>query len=201
MIYKAEKTMTEERSSTLDPDKNEAPWATRTVALVGLMGAGKSTVGRRLAAELGRPFFDSDEEIEKAAGLSVADIFALHGETEFRRVEHRVLERLLSGPPHVLATGGGAYMNAETRRLMREKAVTVWLNADLETLWKRVSKRGHRPLLKADNPKGVLSDLFNTRKPVYELADLDVPSVEGPHSQTVKAIVAALENWVPTTNA
>ncbi|MBR9835117.1 MAG: shikimate kinase [Alphaproteobacteria bacterium] len=193
--------MTEERSSTLDPDKNEAPWATRTVALVGLMGAGKSTVGRRLAVQLGRTFYDSDDEIEKAAGLSVADIFALHGEEEFRRVERRVLERLLSGPPHVLATGGGAYMSAETRQLMRDKAVTVWLNADLETLWKRVSKRSHRPLLKTENPKGVLSDLFNRRKPIYELADLDVPSVEGPHSLTVNAKMTALDNWVPTPNA
>lgn len=201
MICEAEKTMTEERSSTLDPDKNEAPWATRTVALVGLMGAGKSTVGRRLAVQLGRTFYDSDDEIEKAAGLSVADIFALHGEEEFRRVERRVLERLLSGPPHVLATGGGAYMSAETRQLMRDKAVTVWLNADLETLWKRVSKRSHRPLLKTENPKGVLSDLFNRRKPIYELADLDVPSVEGPHSLTVNAIMTALDNWVPTPNA
>ncbi len=165
------------------------------------MGAGKSTVGRRLAVQLGRTFYDSDDEIEKAAGLSVADIFALHGEEEFRRVERRVLERLLSGPPHVLATGGGAYMSAETRQLMRDKAVTVWLNADLETLWKRVSKRSHRPLLKTENPKGVLSDLFNRRKPIYELADLDVPSVEGPHSLTVNAIMTALDNWVPTPNA
>jgi len=189
--------MTEERSSTLKPDQNEAPWAARTVALVGLMGAGKSTVGRRLAGALNRPFFDSDEEIEKAAGLSVADIFSIHGEKEFRRVEQRVLERLLAGPPHVLATGGGAYLRDETRDLMRQQAVTIWLNADLETLWKRVSKRGHRPLLRASNPKGVLSDLFNARKPIYEQADLIVPSVEGPHSLTVQSIIDALENWVP----
>lgn len=192
--------MTEEPSSTLNPDKNEAPWATRTIALVGLMGAGKSTVGRRLADALGRPFFDSDDEIEKAAGLSVADIFTIHGETEFRRGEHRVLQRLLKGPPHVLATGGGAYLNEATRKLMRKYAVTVWLNADLETLWKRVSKRSHRPLLHAENPKGVLSDLFDARKPIYEMADLNVPSVDGPHSRTVRAIIKALDKWSPNAD-
>ena len=193
--------MTEEPSSTLKPDKNEAPWATRTIALVGLMGAGKSTVGRRLADALGRPFYDSDEEIEKAAGLSVADIFTIHGEAEFRRGEHRVLARLLEGPPHVLATGGGAYLNDATRALMRKHAVTVWLNADLETLWKRVSKRSHRPLLRTEDPKGVLSDLFEARKPIYEMADLTVPSVDGPHSRTVRAIIKALEKWSPTPDA
>ena len=193
--------MTEEPSSTLNPDKNEAPWATRTVALVGLMGAGKSTVGRRLAEALGRPFYDSDDEIEKAAGLSVADIFTIHGEEEFRRGEHRVLQRLLEGPPHVLATGGGAYLNPATRELMRKHAVTVWLNADLETLWKRVSKRSHRPLLRTENPKGVLSDLFDARKPIYEMADLTVPSVDGPHSRTVRAIIEALEKWSPSPDA
>ncbi len=193
--------MTEERSSTLKSDNNEAPWATRTIALVGLMGAGKSTVGRRLAEALQRPFYDSDDEIEKAAGLSVADIFTIHGEQEFRRGERRVLERLLAGPPHVLATGGGAYLNEETRAMMHSHAVTIWLNADLDTLWKRVSKRSHRPLLHADNPKEILSDLFNQRKPVYEKADLIVASVEGPHGQTVTAILKALETWSPHTDA
>ncbi len=189
--------MAEEHRSILKRDINEAPWATRTIALVGLMGAGKSTVGRRLAEKLQRPFFDSDDEIEKAAGLSVADIFSTHGETEFRRGEYRVLERLLSGPPHVLATGGGAYLKEETRAMMREHAVTIWLNADLETLWKRVSRRGHRPLLQQANPRAVLSDLFETRKPIYEKADLTVPSVEGPHSRTVQAIIKALADWAP----
>jgi len=193
--------MAEEHRSIVKPDINEAPWATRTIALVGLMGAGKSTVGRRLAEKLGRPFFDSDDEIEKAAGLSVADIFSIHGETEFRRVEYRVLERLLSGPPHVLATGGGAYLKEETRAMMRQHAVTIWLNADLETLWKRVSRRGHRPLLRQANPRAVLSDLFETRKPIYEKADLIVASVEGPHSRTVQAIIKALADWAPEADA
>ncbi len=161
------------------------------------MGAGKSTVGRRLAERLGRDFTDSDDEIEKAAGLSVADIFALHGEDEFRRVEHKVLTRLLNGPPHILATGGGAYLNEDTRALMREKAVTIWLNADLETLWKRVSRRSHRPLLRRPDAKEVLAGLFQQRRPIYELADITVPSVDGPHSKTVTAIIEALETWTP----
>ena len=190
--------MAEDRSSTLKPDRNEAAWADRTVALVGLMGAGKSTVGRRLATKLGRPFVDSDDEIEKAAGLSVADIFALHGEDEFRRVEHKVLQRLMSGPPQVVATGGGAYLMPETRELMRKHAVTVWLNADLETLWKRVSRRNHRPLLRRPDAKQVLASLFDERRPIYELADLTVPSVDGPHSKTVVSIMKALETWTPT---
>ncbi len=189
--------MAEDRSSTLKTDRNEATWANRTVALVGLMGAGKSTVGRRLANKLGRPFVDSDDEIEKAAGLSVADIFALHGEDEFRRVERKVLQRLLDGPPQVLATGGGAYLNADTRELMRKHAITIWLNADLETLWKRVSRRNHRPLLRRPDAKEVLSNLFDERRPIYELADLTVPSVDGPHSKTVISIIKALETWTP----
>lgn len=174
-----------------------APFASRTIALVGLMGAGKSTVGRRLAAALGRAFCDSDDEIEQAAGLSISDIFALHGESEFRRGERRVLERLLANPPHVLATGGGAYLAAETRQLMREKAITVWLNADLETLWERVNKRNHRPLLKHPDARGVLTRLLEERKPIYSKADLVVNSVDGPHSATVSKIIAALKGWTP----
>lgn len=165
--------------------------------LVGLMGAGKSTVGRRLADALGRDFCDSDDEIEKAAGLSVSDIFALHGEAEFRRGEKRVLERLLAEPPHVLATGGGAYLDPETRDLMRERAVTVWLNADLETLWERVSRRNHRPLLQNPDARGVLTRLLAERTPIYSEADLVVDSMNGPHSATVSKIIAALKGWTP----
>ncbi len=189
--------MADKPSSIPNSDINEAPWATRTIALVGLMGAGKSTVGRRLAEALGRSFIDSDDEIEKAAGLSVADIFTLLGEAEFRRGEQKVLERLLNGPPHVLATGGGAYLNPDTRAMMRRHAVTIWLNADLDTLWKRVSRRSHRPLLKAADPKTILSDLLEARKPVYQQADLIVASVEGPHGRTVRAIIRALADWSP----
>lgn len=192
--------MTTKSSYTADPARIGQAISKRTVALVGLMGAGKSTVGRRLADALGRQFYDSDNEIEKAASLSISDIFALHGEEEFRRGEHRVLERLLNEAPHVLATGGGAYLNPETRDLLREKAITIWLNADLETLWQRVSRRSHRPLLKADNPKGVLSRLLDERTPIYEKADLVVTSEEGPHRATVNAILKALDEWSQTHN-
>ncbi|WP_300377799.1 shikimate kinase [Henriciella sp.] len=187
--------MTTKSTYSSDAGRIEAAIADRTIALVGLMGAGKSTVGKRLANTLGRDFYDSDDEIEKAAGLSISDIFTLHGEAEFRRGERRVLERLLNQPPHVLATGGGAYLNSETRALLQEKAVTIWLNADLETLWRRVSKRSHRPLLKADNPKGVLGKLLNERTPIYEQADLVVRSEEGPHKATVNSILKALDLW------
>ncbi|KCZ91717.1 shikimate kinase [Hyphomonas johnsonii] len=172
-------------------------YATRTIALVGLMGAGKSTVGRRLAHRLGRTFYDSDQEIEKAAGLSVADIFSLHGEADFRRGEQQVLKRLLAEEPHVLATGGGAYLNEETRTLLREKAVTIWLNADLETLWRRVQKKSTRPLLRRDDAKSVLANLFVEREPIYSQADLVVDSKDGPHGTTVNAILKALKTWTP----
>lgn len=174
-----------------------APYQQRTIALVGLMGAGKSTVGRRLAEALGRDFFDSDDEIEKAAGLSIADIFTLHGEPEFRRGEKRVLERLLQGKPHILATGGGAYLDPETRDLLRRGAITVWLNADLETLWERVSRRNHRPLLHQPNPRGKLAQLLEERAPIYSEADLVVKSDDGPHSQTVNSILDAVKGWQP----
>ena len=164
----------------------------RTIALVGMMGVGKSTVGRKLAESLAAPFVDSDEEIEKAAGLSVQEIFAMHGEPEFRRGERRVIERLLNGPQIVLATGGGAYMDATTRALLKEKAVTVWLRADLDLIWKRVNRRDTRPLLKRDNPRQVLADLLAQRAPVYAEADLTVDSGEGPANDAVKTICEAL---------
>lgn len=190
--------MAEERSSILKPDQNEAPWTSRTVALIGLMGAGKSSVGKRLAASLGRPFYDADDEIEKAAGQSVSEIFERHGEKEFRRGEHKVVARLLQEPPHVLATGGGAYLNADTRTLLKKHAVTVWLDADLDTLWKRVARRTHRPLLRQPNPKQVLKRLFDERRPIYALSDLIVKSIDGPHGKTTDAILNALSTWTPS---
>ncbi len=183
---------TEAQSENAD---SAPPYAGRTIALVGLMGAGKSTIGRRLATALNRKFSDSDDEIEKAAGLSISDIFAIHGEAEFRRGEKRVLERLLSQPPHVLATGGGAYLNPDTRKLMRAHAITVWLNADLETLWARVSRRSHRPLLAQPNGKAILSRLFEERAPIYSKADIIINSFQGPHTATVDRILAALDTW------
>ncbi|MEO1028193.1 MAG: shikimate kinase [Pseudomonadota bacterium] len=191
------KNMSRLSFSTEELDQIKAQYADRTIALVGLMGAGKSTVGRRLADALGRKFFDNDEEIEKAAGLSVSDIFALHGEVEFRRGEKRVLERLLKEEPHVLATGGGAYLDSDTRALLRQSAVTVWLNADLETLWRRVSKRDHRPLLKRPDARDVLAKLADEREPVYSQADIVVASEDGPHMDTVQAILDALAGWSP----
>jgi shikimate kinase len=180
------------------PEPDPAPaYAGRTIALVGLMGAGKSTVGRRLAEKLGRAFYDSDTEIEKAAGLSISDIFALHGEADFRRGEKQVLKRLLELPPHVLATGGGAFIDAETRALMKEKAVTIWLNADLETLWRRVQKRDNRPLLKRADAKQHLSNLVSEREPFYSQADVHVLSKDGPHTNTVNSILKALQTWSP----
>jgi shikimate kinase len=164
----------------------------RTIALVGMMGVGKSTVGRKLADSLGAPFVDSDDEIEKAAGLTVQEIFATHGEPEFRRGERRVIERLLNGPPVVLATGGGAYMDAATRALLKEKATTVWLRADLDLIWKRVNRRDTRPLLKRENPRQVLADLLAVRAPVYAEADFTVESDEGPANDAVKAILEIL---------
>lgn len=184
------------QSKTIQGEDRPA-YANRTIALVGLMGAGKSTVGRRLADVLGRTFCDSDSEIEKAAGLSIADIFTMHGEPEFRRGEKRVLERLLANPPHILATGGGAYLDQGTRALMRERAVTVWLNADLETLWERVNKRNHRPLLQNPDARDVLTRLLKERTPIYSKADLVIDSVDGPHSATVNKIITALKSWTP----
>ena len=164
----------------------------RTIALVGLMGVGKSTVGRKLAEMLRASFVDSDEEIEKAAGLYVQEIFARHGEPEFRRGERRVIERLLNGPPIVLATGGGAYIDPETRALMKDKATTVWLRADLDLIWKRVNRRDTRPLLKRDNPRQVLADLNAARSPIYAEADAVVDSDDAPASEAARAILQKL---------
>ena len=138
----------------------------RTVALVGLMGAGKTTIGRRLAKALGLRFIDADDAIAAAAGVSIEEIFATHGESDFRRGERRVIARLLDAQPHVLATGGGAFIDARTRAVMKEKAISIWLKAPLEVLMKRVSKRDHRPLLKEDDPQAVMQQLMDVRYPI-----------------------------------
>ena len=165
----------------------------RTVALVGLMGSGKTTVGRRLAQALGLPFRDADAEIEKAAARSVSDIFAELGEPEFRAGEHRVIARLVAEGPVVLATGGGAYLNAETRRILREHAVTVWLKADIEVLARRVARRDTRPLLRGRNPAEVLRAQAETRYPIYAEADLVVETQDAAHDAAVERILAALK--------
>jgi shikimate kinase len=164
----------------------------RTIVLVGLMGAGKTSVGRRLATTLGLPFRDSDEEVERAAGRTVAEIFADLGEAEFRAGERRVIARLLNQPPHVLATGGGAFMNPDTRRLIKEKALSIWLKADIDVLVRRVARKADRPLLREGDPHEVLETLAAERYPIYALADLTVESAESPHTATVNAIIDAL---------
>ncbi len=165
----------------------------RPVVLVGMMGAGKTTVGRRLAPRLGLPFFDADHEIEKASGMSVSDLFAAHGEQYFREGEARVIRRLLEGEPHVLATGGGAVTHPETRKLIKDRAVSIWIKADLDTILSRASKRNTRPLLQTDNPRKTLEALMEARKDFYAAADIHVESQNGPHSETVNAIIKALE--------
>ncbi|MFZ7090690.1 shikimate kinase [Primorskyibacter sp. 2E233] len=148
----------------------------KTVVMVGMMGAGKTAVGRALAAQLGVPFRDSDHEIEQAANMTIAEIFERDGEPFFRRKESQVIDRLLDGTPCVLSTGGGAFMSADNRQLISQKGVSVWLNADLEVLWSRVRHKDTRPLLRSADPKGTLKALYDKRVPQYQLADITVIS-------------------------
>ncbi len=164
----------------------------RTVVLVGLMGAGKTKIGRRLAARLGLPFFDSDHEIEAAAGETVEEIFANRGERTFRDGERRVIARLLATPVHVLATGGGAFMDPATRAAIARRGVSVWLRADLDVLVQRVSRRADRPLLKEGDPRAILAALIERRHPIYGGADVTVDSGDGSPEVTVNRAIAAL---------
>lgn len=164
----------------------------RTVALVGLMGAGKSAIGKRLAARLDLPFVDADDEIEHAAGCTIDEFFEKYGEADFRAGERRVIARLLDEPPHVLSTGGGAYMDVETRALMRAKALTVWLRADLDVLYDRVRRRTHRPLLRQGDPKEILGRLMTQRYPIYAEADIVVDSTAQPADRTTEQVIDAL---------
>jgi shikimate kinase len=165
----------------------------RSLVLVGLMGAGKTTVGRRLADRLEASFADSDEEIEAAANMSIAEIFERHGEDYFRDGERRVIARLLEGPACVLATGGGAFMNDETRALINQQAVSIWLKADLDVLVERTAKRTTRPLLRNGDPREILRGLINARYPIYAEAQLTIPSYGGEaHARVVERIMAAL---------
>jgi len=165
---------------------------TRSIVLIGLMGAGKTAVGRRLANRLDLPFIDADTEIEVAAGASVSEIFAEHGESYFRQGERKVIARLLEGGPQVLATGGGAYMNAETRANIQARGLSVWLKAELKVLLKRVGRRDSRPLLTAGNPEKVMKKLIEERYPIYEEADVTVESRDVPHEVIVGAVIDAL---------
>lgn len=165
----------------------------RTIVLVGLMGAGKTSVGRRLAAALDLPFKDGDEEVEQAAGLTIPQIFELYGEERFREGERRVMARLLNDPPHVLATGGGAFMDPITRMTVQQKAVSVWLKADIDVLARRVARKDTRPLVSGRDPKEVLERLAAVREPIYALADIVVESGDRAHAATVDAIIEALK--------
>ena len=166
----------------------------RPLVLVGMMGAGKTTVGRRLASRLGRRFIDSDEEIEKAAGMSIEDIFTSHGEADFRAGEVKVIARLLGEPDIILGTGGGAFIDPGTRALIRRTGVSVWLRAEFELLFARVSRRSHRPLLKTPNPRETLQKLIEQRYPIYAEADVSVISRDVPQDQVAHDVIDAVLN-------
>jgi shikimate kinase len=164
----------------------------RSIVLVGMMGAGKSSIGRRVATRLAVPFVDADAEIELAADMTIAEIFAVHGEPYFRAGEARVIARLLERGPQVLATGGGAFMNTQTRAALKEKAVSVWLKADLDVLTRRLKRRTDRPLLKTEDPVATLSNLLQMRDPIYATADVTVLSRDVTHDVIVDEIIAAV---------
>lgn len=180
---------------------------TRSVVLVGMPGCGKSAIGRRLAPRLDLPFLDADEEIERAAGKSIKDIFADHGEAYFREGERRVIARLLAAGPQVLATGGGALMNAETRANIRRWGISVWVKAELPVLVRRVMKRNHRPLFEGRDAETVMKELMEARYPVFATADITVESRDVPHELIVDEIIAAistsplLEQETPSSGA
>lgn len=175
--------------------------AGRPIVLVGMMGAGKTTVGRRLAHRLNWDFIDSDTEIEAAAGMSIPDFFEAHGEEDFRAGEAKVIARLLNEHDCVLGTGGGAFMRPETRQTIAQKAISVWIRADFEVLFARVSKRGNRPLLKTSNPRATLQKLLREREPVYALADLSITSRDIPHEEVVDTILIALDQHLALQRA
>jgi shikimate kinase len=171
-----------------------AALGTRSVVLVGMMGAGKSTIGRRLSSRLGMPFLDADAEIEAAAGMSIPDIFESRGEPDFRDGEVRVIARLLDSGPAVLATGGGALMRKETRDRIREQAVSIWLKADAEVVMRRVKRRTDRPLLQTADPESTVERLIKEREPLYQQADLTVWSRDVPHEKIVDECIQALHD-------
>lgn len=177
------------------PETPPPPWQLgRNLVLVGLMGAGKTSIGRRLAKTLGAPFVDADEEIVAAAGLSIPDIFTLYGEPRFRELERRVVARLLDSDAIVLALGGGAFIDPDTRARVAERSVSIWLRADLETLMARTArKRGTRPLLEQGDPRQILAGLMEQRYPVYAHADFTVDSHTEPHETVVERILAMIE--------
>src|SRR6195256_3585119 len=185
-------TATPAGASTSQDPEIAAALGTRSVVLVGMMGAGKSTIGRRLSARLRLPFLDADSEIETAAGMSIPDIFESHGEPHFRDGEARVIARLLDSGPAVLATGGGAFMREETRNRIRAKAVSIWLKADVDIIMRRVKRRADRPLLQTADPAATVGRLIREREPVYQHADITIWSRDVPHEKIVDECIDAL---------
>lgn len=176
-------------------DKARAKLGSRNIVFVGLMGAGKSAIGRLVAQQLGIAFVDTDAEIERVSRMSIPELFSAYGEEEFRALETRVIKRLLRGGPRVISTGGGAFINDATRRHVRRTGVSVWLKADLDVLWERVSKRDHRPLLKTENPKITLENLMIKRYPIYAEADLTIESRDVRKETIVHEVLAAIADF------
>lgn len=193
-----EAAVTDEAIAKRDDAALIAALGRRSIVLVGMMGSGKSSIGRRLAARLSIPFVDADAEIEAAAGMTIPEIFDKHGEPYFRAGEARVIARLLEQGPQVLATGGGAFMNRNTRAAIRAKAISVWLRAEIDVLMRRIKRRNDRPMLKTDDPAATLTVLVEERYPVYAEADLTVHSRDVPHDTIVDEIVIALRRRVCT---
>ncbi|MEQ8308950.1 MAG: shikimate kinase [Hoeflea sp.] len=189
--------MPDVQTSTLEQDIAEARrvLGSRNLVFVGLMGAGKSAIGRLVAQMMDIPFVDSDHEIERVSRMSIAELFSAYGETEFRALEERVITRLLKTGPRVLSTGGGAFMNEATRARLLKSGLSVWLKADLDVLWMRVSKRDTRPLLKTENPRQTLSDLLDERYPVYALADVTVQSRDEVKETIAAETIAAIAQF------
>jgi len=183
-------------ASDRPPAPNPGGIPAKTIVLVGLMGAGKSCIGRRLASEFGMKFIDADAEIEAAAGCAIDDIFERHGEAAFRDGERRVIARLLSQPAHVMATGGGSFMDAGTRALIKEHGVSLWLKADLALLLKRTARRNNRPLLKRGDPKEILARLIEERYPIYAEADITIDSQDGPPEVTAARARSAIGDFL-----
>ncbi len=177
---------------SVDPASIKQKLGQRSIVLVGLMGAGKTAIGRKVAAMTGLNFVDSDHEIEAVSRMSVADLFETYGEAEFRSLEMRVLSRMLEDGPQILATGGGAFMNRATREAIAQQGISVWLKADLDVLMERVSRKQHRPLLQTADPRAVMRGLLEKRYPVYQLADVTVQSRDVPKEQIAEELVDAL---------
>lgn len=173
-------------------DKARAALGKRNLILIGLMGAGKSSVGRIVASQLGIPFIDTDSEIERVSRMTIPELFAAYGEQEFRALESRVIKRVLRGGPRVVSTGGGAFINERSRKFIKKGGLSLWLKADLDVLWERVNKRDTRPLLRTENPKKTLEDLMNARYPIYAEADLTVISRDVRKEKMANEILAVV---------